>query len=513
MISRAKTDSTTCALIDAGALMAGASDNIQVATYLAQKLDKGVVYFDIARNGWWVRDSLGRAWPKHSSPIQENTGFVYFDESRTRGADMKLRSDASAVLTLGPGMRKDKLMQAAGRMRMLEHGQLLYLLATEDVASKIRSVNGFLSFQSSRLKPIHVLKWTMANTVENIAKWLPEWANQGGHFSVKQKVPAMALIPETISLQDLYRHELQKKSAQDLWNYNKRLLGEKYWIQSGNWAFSLNLTIGDLWREIDSRMAELGGGYKTKFCSELEEECERELQAEIELEEEIEIEIKSRMPKPEVLWDLGLLASKKPRFIFKTIAAQTLSTFVLNRVFFQRTLFRNFEWPSNIFGTRNFFETVKESSFSRTTYLNDYLRLVDSFVLFASGEILLLSELEADKILELTWDSCCHNFVLMNLTYARKRKPVVGLLPHLITYDVKLQSPRSGQSLFLLSDEAIAALSLFQGLVMFPNEMQRKGVQNIVASSSFGKLAAPMFCEMRGLGFTYARSDLEGICT
>ena len=515
VISRTKNDCTTCALIDAGALMAGASDNIQVATYLAQKLNKGVVYFDIARNGWWVRDSLGRAWPKHSSPIQEKDGFVYFDESRTRGADMKLRSDASAVLTLGPGMRKDKLMQAAGRMRMLEHGQMLYLLATEDVASKIRSVNGFLSFQSSQLKPIHVLKWTMANSVENIAKWLPEWANQGGHFSVKQEIPAMALIPETISLQDLYRHELQKKSAQDLWNDNKRLLAEKYWLQSGN--FSLALAICHQWREIDSRMAEFGGEYKSKFGSEVEEECERELEAEIEVEEEIQIEIPPRDPASETLWDFRLLDLMNPQDLFRTILALSLGTFVAYRVSFQR-ICANIMWPSNIFGTRNFFETIQDDNFNRTANLNDYLRLVDSFVMFPSGEILLLSELEADKILELTWTSNCRNFVLMNLTYARKRKLVVRWsLYRPFTYEVNLQSPRSGQAFFavpeMISDQALAALSLFQGLVMFPNEVQRNQVQQIVASSSFGKLAAPMFCEMRGLGFTYARSDLEGICT
>ena len=51
---------------------------------------------------------------------------------------MRLNSNARAVLTLGPDMCKDKLMQAAGRMRMLEHGQQLLLVAGNDVASKVR---------------------------------------------------------------------------------------------------------------------------------------------------------------------------------------------------------------------------------------------------------------------------------------------------------------------------------------------------------------------------------------
>ena len=118
--------------------MTGAPNNKEVAVYLAQRLNKGIIYFDIQLNGWWVRDEFNRSWPKHASPIHERDGFVYFDESRTRGADMRLNSNARAVLTLGPDMCKDKLMQAAGRMRMLEHGQQLLLVAGNDVASKVR---------------------------------------------------------------------------------------------------------------------------------------------------------------------------------------------------------------------------------------------------------------------------------------------------------------------------------------------------------------------------------------
>ena len=95
--------------------MAGAPNNTEVARYLAQNLGPrymGVVYFSIAENGWWVRDKRECSWPKHSSPIHEKDAFVYFDESRTRGADMKLNVNSCAVLTLGPQMCKDKLMQA-----------------------------------------------------------------------------------------------------------------------------------------------------------------------------------------------------------------------------------------------------------------------------------------------------------------------------------------------------------------------------------------------------------------
>ncbi len=99
VVEKAKKDTSTCALIDEDAPMAGGRDNIEVARYLAEHLDTGVIYFDIAQNEWWVRDKCGRAWPKHSSPIHKRDGFVYFDESRTRGADMKLNTNSCACGT------------------------------------------------------------------------------------------------------------------------------------------------------------------------------------------------------------------------------------------------------------------------------------------------------------------------------------------------------------------------------------------------------------------------------
>lgn len=115
--------STPCcaALIDAGALMAGLR-NQQVAERLGALLTqmnsklKGVVFFDDCTNAWSFRIHTGRIWLLDDSPVREKDAFVYFDESRCRGADMKLAGDAAAALSLGPGMCKDKLMQAALRM-------------------------------------------------------------------------------------------------------------------------------------------------------------------------------------------------------------------------------------------------------------------------------------------------------------------------------------------------------------------------------------------------------------
>ena len=108
------------ALIDVGALLAGV-DLSDAADFLLDLISKtkssqlkAVVFF---RSGKWIlRDSQKSEWPQKSAPVRERDAFVIFDEYHCRGSDMKLKTNAMAVLTLGPGMSKDKLMQAAGML-------------------------------------------------------------------------------------------------------------------------------------------------------------------------------------------------------------------------------------------------------------------------------------------------------------------------------------------------------------------------------------------------------------
>ena len=337
---------TCCALIDAGALMAGAADNEEVAKYLAANLKrpKGIVYFNIARNGWWVRDKVGREWPKHSSPIHERDGFVYFDDSRTRGADMKLNSDSSAVLTLGPNMCKDKLMQAAGRMRMLEHGQKLCLYATEEIVSKIRSVSNLP--RRKILEPIHVLKWVIKNSVESIAKWLPEWAIQGGCYCIKEAYPELAFIESKNTLEEMYETDLREKPVCRVWEEKRRFFLD----QAKDLALSKQkpTTMSRVdFEEINRRISCYGKDSKTKLGSSLEEECERELEAEKELQIEIEKEIPTQSPYLEKLWNVeAVLSCNNPRQLKTEIRIKRLGSFVAENIFFEENLYhvisRNF---------------------------------------------------------------------------------------------------------------------------------------------------------------------------
>lgn len=102
------------------------------------------------------------------SPIKPRDAFVYFDDSRCRGADLKLSPSAVALITVGVKMCKDKLMQAAGRMRALGKGQRVQLLGGEDIAERIRSASGLEAGSPIRSRRVHTASTTTAVYKSNI---------------------------------------------------------------------------------------------------------------------------------------------------------------------------------------------------------------------------------------------------------------------------------------------------------------------------------------------------------
>eukprot|EP00965_Chrysotila_dentata_P092302 3046715-Pleurochrysis_carterae.AAC.1 len=189
------------ALIDAGAAMSGLT-NVQVATRVARMLPEssrlqGVVYFEPKEATWFVLSRSGRSWPQSSSPIHERDAFVYFDESRCRGADMKLLSDAKAVLTIGLGMGKAKLMQAAGRMRKLDRRQSILFAVPPELVPKICDAD------HDNLTSLGLLKWVLRNTIQATADGFSVYASQGSHFCMTMS-PELRLLDENLRLVHLY---------------------------------------------------------------------------------------------------------------------------------------------------------------------------------------------------------------------------------------------------------------------------------------------------------------------
>lgn len=76
-----------------------------------QDVAAGVFFDDSDNLSVLTRDGLVE--PLHSSPFfqQLSLCIIYLDDSHTRGTDLKLPPDYRALVTLGPKVTKDKLVQ------------------------------------------------------------------------------------------------------------------------------------------------------------------------------------------------------------------------------------------------------------------------------------------------------------------------------------------------------------------------------------------------------------------
>lgn len=163
------------ALIDCGALITGAVGH-EAAAYMLPKLDQarfqGVVYYDnIKHNQWMVLDRHGRHAQLHCAAIDSRHAFVIFDEARCRGSDLKLATSAVALLTLSVKTTKDKLMQAAGRMRLLGKGQQIILAGPEEITSQIRSTSGLPAKQLPDSRCVHPKGATGTPRYPSVISW------------------------------------------------------------------------------------------------------------------------------------------------------------------------------------------------------------------------------------------------------------------------------------------------------------------------------------------------------
>ena len=317
---RIVVDERADALIDCGALLGRASGR-EAATFLLSAEGalparfRGVVFFDANERGvtgggsWTVLDRVGRFASLNASPIRAAEAFCIYDEARCRGADLKLSPDAKAVLTIGPKNGKDKVMQAAGRLRLLgRSNQSIVFVGSHDVSNKIREV-----VDRKRSKPMSakirelvglkacqpisskdVLKYVMANTVEATQSSLIQWARQGLHFLETFGRPDRAEFDEQLTLQETYGSGFRPISVaqaiSEAGDEQRRRCKDD--IHDPKMATA-----------IVSRSKRYGSGVTVSRDASLGGECEREMEVEKELEEEVERQVAKVSASKEDDWD------------------------------------------------------------------------------------------------------------------------------------------------------------------------------------------------------------------
>jgi hypothetical protein len=479
--------SRTTALIDAGAMMAGKS-NLEVADFILNNTTprsfRGVVYFNLKHGEWRVRDHQGAEWSKSSSPIHEREAFVYFDECRCRGADMKLEQTARAVLCNGPVMQKDKFMQAAARLRQLSRGQKITLIAPRDVDSQIREFNHLKPLDT--ISPLHIVSWTLMNSENSVASSIPEFSNQGLRFCAVADKPKLAIIPEILDLKSLYSSSNVDLKAYEVWLQKKELDMQD---RGANGMPAATATLVSL---IDQRMCHFGSDIQVEAAT-LDQECERELEKEIELEQERQVEVAAQKPRSEETWDYSALRNagcNRVEDLPRAAKVQSLQSFVNKRLDFGAGG-SSLSFSPCLYGTNNFFESCEGAFGPRA--LNKFLRWVDTAIQLPCGHVVLLSEREADAIL--------------------------GEMFAFTSSPPKFQFLSIHELYGISSDKHVAAsLRLFRGETMCPPNL-RSRLQGVLTGegSALGKKTsehvARAFVNMRGRFPSWDRSDLEKVAT
>ena len=388
------------ALVDAGATMAGMT-NHEVAVEVLRLLKEaystlalqGVVFFDVSGKAPII-NLRGHEEPLKSSPIRECDAFVYFDESHCRGADMKLKTKAIATLTIGANMCKDKLMQAAGRLRQLDRGQGLLFVVPHELESRIRDSNDDRQAGSKRvrsLQPLHLLHWVMQNTVASVSDGLPEWAGQGTHHCTTRD-PRDMLLDENLKLTDLYTAKLIKETVYE--SCSRRFLRHLEEREDG------------LLNTVAQRTKELGSDISITSIG-LDAECEREVECERELETETERQIPRQKPRTEIEWDFAqvVVASDLSSVCCEGLDVQPLAAVVKQQLTVDSTHpLNDIRWSTGlVHTTTNFSKPIEVEGEDKGVDMSMYLRPVDMVLLFKSGECLLLSDWEGERVLELLW--------------------------------------------------------------------------------------------------------------
>ncbi|PNP47794.1 hypothetical protein THARTR1_10479 [Trichoderma harzianum] len=258
--------------------------NVQLATTWLESVPesqgkKAVVYFD-DHDELCVVDRQGRVESLQTSPYgqQLDLCLVYLDEAHTRGTDLKLPTNYRAAVTLGPGLTKDRLVQACMRMRKLGQGQSVVFCISEEIQVRISKLRG--EDINCPIQVLDVLAWAIHETFVDLHQCIPMWAVQGHRFEKQRLIWESVTTDDGIQLPLELAEEFLETEMQSLDDrYRPRNTKEQPVKHS---SFDENPRSELIWK----RCIEFGN---TQLRSSvLSEEQERELSPEIVQERQIE---------------------------------------------------------------------------------------------------------------------------------------------------------------------------------------------------------------------------------
>ncbi|KAK3360569.1 hypothetical protein B0T25DRAFT_629629 [Lasiosphaeria hispida] len=135
--------------------------------------------------GGYVEPFLDSPYSTHTSNC-----LVFLDQAHTRGVDLQLPDDYRAAVLLGPGITKDALVQACMRMRKLGRGQSVVFFVPPEVRQKMTWVRKSQRHadSSSSVTVADILRWSIAETLDDCSRIAPLWATQGARFQRQEAI-------------------------------------------------------------------------------------------------------------------------------------------------------------------------------------------------------------------------------------------------------------------------------------------------------------------------------------
>ncbi|CAD7943709.1 unnamed protein product [Amoebophrya sp. A25] len=140
ILQLATEDLEVVAILESGALNLQWTNETMCRHWLERRPDKDYAVFYDAANKIVVLSRLtGSVTPFKLSPCANDMSraLLYLDDAHCRGSDFRLVPTAKALLTLGKGVCKDKLLQTAMRMRQLGEGQRIAFVASREVHAQV----------------------------------------------------------------------------------------------------------------------------------------------------------------------------------------------------------------------------------------------------------------------------------------------------------------------------------------------------------------------------------------
>ncbi|KAL9083912.1 MAG: hypothetical protein Q9165_008319 [Trypethelium subeluteriae] len=169
-------------LIDAGAQILEMDNKSLTKQWLSTCTEAHAALYFNSENKAIILYRNGREVPFLASPFVDNLDevLVYLDEAHTRGTDLKFPKVAKGALTLGLGITKDSLVQAAMRLRQLGTSQSVVFFASREVQQSIKD---------HRPKPYgapvdsgDVIYWLLGETCDAIEQVQPLFYSQGADY-------------------------------------------------------------------------------------------------------------------------------------------------------------------------------------------------------------------------------------------------------------------------------------------------------------------------------------------